>query len=167
MYADRYLKLLQRMLPNPPSMPSREVLEAELAVANRCMSQQLLPGGIPYIPVQSGDTLLPLAVQCGIPVIAVALGASYVQRLIAVHAPLREAAKAAGWIRTAVTSCQKDAARKMLRVKSSDYLPMWQDDVAPLDDAPRDGIYAGTHSAMLCSHIISLCVIDVLVLYST
>ena len=121
------------MLPNAPKMIAKFEIEEDLAVANCCMSRQLLPGGLRYIPVHPGDALLPLAVQCGIPVIAVALGASYMQRLISVHAPLRESARAAGWIREATTPYQK-VATNMMAVVEQCKLP-------PLSDCIVDGFH--------------------------
>jgi hypothetical protein len=111
------------MLPNAPRMPSQKAIEAELAVANRCLARQNLPGGLQYIPVHPGDALLPMAVQCGMPVIAVALGASYTQRLIAEHPALKAAATAAGWIRAAVGNGNVSARKAMERVDVGELPP--------------------------------------------
>ena len=64
---------------SPPRLEAAE----ELPEANAILSSARLPGGLPYIPVSDSCCLLPLCDAFGIPSIAICLGASFFQRLLA------------------------------------------------------------------------------------
>lgn len=92
-----YMKILSQMIPTPLPAPNPKDIWMELANANQSIALQGLPDDIPFAPVHPECALLPMATHCGIPPIAVALGASYFQRLIVAYPAVRAAAKKAGW----------------------------------------------------------------------
>ncbi|PRW34023.1 alpha beta-hydrolase [Chlorella sorokiniana] len=65
---------------------------SELAAANACLKQLPLPGGTPYTPVHPCCAMQPLCCVYGVPPAAVALGASYFQRLLVGSEALRNSA---------------------------------------------------------------------------
>jgi hypothetical protein len=92
-----YMKILSQMIPTPLPAPNPKDIWMELATANHSIARQGLPDDIPFAPVHPECALLPMATHCGIPPIAVALGASYFQRLTVAYPAVRAAAKKAGW----------------------------------------------------------------------
>lgn len=92
-----YMKILSRMIPTPAPAPHPKDIWIELANANYSIAMQGLPDDIPFAPVHPECALLPMATHCSIPPIAVALGASYFQRLTVAYPAVRAAAKKAGW----------------------------------------------------------------------
>ncbi|KAL4857052.1 hypothetical protein ACK3TF_002735 [Chlorella vulgaris] len=70
---------------------------AGLAEANAVLSRLQVPEGITFYPVHESCESLPLAMHYSIPPIAIALGASYFQRLLAYDDEMMQAAHASGF----------------------------------------------------------------------
>lgn len=97
-YVGHYLEMLRDVLPT--ATPLRYAsLDHELAVANRAIAAKGLPGGQAFVPVDPQDCLLPMALFMSLPPIAVTLGASYFQRLLASNPEMRAVAVAARWFK--------------------------------------------------------------------
>ena len=85
-------------------MPGSEkddfALAADMARANAAIASTVLP--VAYIPVHPSDPLLAVFGYLGIDAIAIALGASYFQRLLEKKPSMMEGAVGSGWFVQAV-----------------------------------------------------------------
>jgi hypothetical protein len=94
-FVRRAIRHLQCWMPGTVRSP--EILSFEIARANNSIASCDLPGRNDFIPVHSTCPMLPIFDYCDIDAIAVALGASYFQRLLEKKPDMKSAAHESGW----------------------------------------------------------------------
>jgi hypothetical protein len=81
----------------PGTERSPELLALDMARANEAVSKMQLPGGVAYVPVHPSDPLLEIMAYLDVDAIAIALGASYFQRLLEKKPSMMAGARECGW----------------------------------------------------------------------
>ena len=94
-FVRRAIRHLQCWMPGTVRAP--EVISFEIARANTNIASCDLPGRNAFIPVHSSCPMLPIFDYCDIDAVAVALGASYFQRLLEKKPDMKAAAIESGW----------------------------------------------------------------------
>jgi hypothetical protein len=103
-------------------MPGTEKTASELARdlnrANDAISETRLPGGAAFVPVHPSDPLLEIFSYLDVDAIAVALGASYFQRLLEKKTSMMRATQECGWF----VEVEKEPGSKVTMMRSV-YMP--------------------------------------------
>lgn len=118
-FVTRAIRHLQCWMPGSVRPPS--VLEVEICRANQSIATCKLPGKSLFIPVHPSCPMLPIFDYCDIDPIAVALGASYFQRLLDKKPTMMSAARDAGWFVDAVDEMTGAIQTHMRAVYSSSH----------------------------------------------